>query len=622
MEQIEFSLTSLLIVTILSFFIPILLKKFKRVSIPVIVGEIVVGMLIGKSGFDIIVVDDSLRFLQFFGLAYLMFTAGLEIDFEVLLNKNVDTKIKSKVKSLSNPIILSTLLLTITLVLAYISSLILKKYNLISDPMFMSLIIGTTSLGIVMPTLKEKRLSGTNYGQYIITGAVMADFVTMLLISVVLSIFEGGLTLDILLVFVLLVLVFVLYRISTRLQDNPIFAELAHGTTQLGIRGSFAVMLLFLVLTQYIGVEMILGAFLAGMVVSLASQTYREEIYHKLDAIGFGFLIPIFFILVGVNFDFSVFIKNPKGLLLVPLLFVLVYVVKGLPALLLKLVFPFKEAVAGGVLLTSKLSLTIAAAAIGLQIGAISEEVSAAILLVSILTSIISPITFEKLIPTQENTEEEKHIVIIGSTKQTLLLAKRLVKDGIHVLIIESKRDKAEDMLTRGIEVVWGNALDMELLDEIDMENARAAIVGTGNNEVNFQISCRIVKHFKREVITLLDDPVYIEKAQSNEKIRVVNPHMSTVSLLETMIHHPLTTTILEDKRDLHIEEVEVINPSIIGKKLRHVKMPGDILIFSIYRNGETLVPHGDTEFEQGDIVLVVGTNNDIKYFSKFALDS
>ena len=621
MEAFEFSLTSLLIVTVLSFFIPLLIKRIKKIYIPVVVGEIIVGMIIGKSGFNIIAMDQSLEFIQFFGLAYLMFVAGLEIDFDIFFKKGLVKKNDSKATILKNPLILFTIILIITLGLAYAVSYLLMGYNLIKDPLLMSLIIGTTSLGIVVPILKEKKISATPYGQYLITGAVLADFVTMLLISVAVSIFEGGLQFEILLIFALLFLVFIMYRVSSRISNNKLFKELAHGTTQIGIRGSFALMILFLVLSNTIGVEMILGSFLAGTVISLVSQTQREEIYHKLDAIGFGFLIPTFFILVGVNFDLSVLLNNPKGLLLVPVLFVLFYIVKGVPVLLIRTVFSWRKTIAGGILLTSKLSLTIAAAAIGLKIGAISEEVSAALLLVSILTSLFSPILFGKMIPEYREKDDEKHVVVIGTTSQAIFLTKRLINLGIHVLVIESKREKAEEIIMNGIEAVWGDATDVTLLEELELNKSRSIIAATGSDEINYKIADTIINHFRnKEIILLLSDPIFINKAKENKLMRVVNPQLSTVSLLENMVRHPVAASIFDDTREVHLEEIEVVNPNLIGKSLRHIKLPGDVLIFAIYRNDETILPHGDTFFQLGDILLVLGTERDVEDFSRLAI--
>lgn len=623
MEGTHFSLTSLLIVTVLSFLVPLFVKRIKKIYIPVVVGEILVGMIIGKSGFDIIEMDTALEFIQFFGLAYLMFVAGLEIDFSIFAKGNQITKDKSaSVKGiLKHPLILSIVILLITLTLAYITALFLERFGFISDPVLMALIMGTTSLGIVIPVLKEKRISTTTYGQYIITAAVIADFVTMLLISVAVSLFTGGLSAELLLIFALLFLVFVFYRIGTKFQNIKLFKELSHGTTQIGIRGSFAIMLLFLVLSESIGVEMILGSFLAGTVISLVSRSQSENIYEKLDAIGFGFLIPTFFILVGVNFDITVLINNKSALALVPLLFILFYLIKGVPALLLRLVFGWREAIAGGVLLTAQLSLTIAAAAIGLEIGAITEEVSAALILVAILTSLISPMVFGKLIHTRKEEDDQKHVIIIGTTKNAILLGRRLTETKIKTIFIDASKEKVDDININDVEIIYGDATDSTLLETVDISDAKSIVVATGSDSINYEIAEKITLNYQIQAIVLLNDPAVIDKASNNQLIRIVNPQLSTVNLLENLVKHPFAASLFEDRADMHMEEVEVKNPNLIGKSLRFIKLPGEVLIFAVYRKGETIIPHGDTTFEKGDILLVMGPVEEVQEFIDHALN-
>lgn len=622
MEGTDFSLSSLLIVVVLSFLIPIVLSKFKKVTIPVIVGEIIVGMLIGKSGLDIIQMDQSLEFLEFFGLSYLMFMAGLEIDFDIFNKKQGKNSGKTTLNFIKNPIILSLIILTITIGLAYVASIYMELHGLISYPFFMALIIGTTSLGIVLPILKEKNIIDTTYGQYLIMGGVMADFVTMILISVALSLYTGGLSPKIFLIFLLLILVFAIYRFSKKIQVTTFSKELSNGSTQIGIRGSLALMVFFIFLAQAISVEVILGAFLAGVVVSLISpKNSREEITAKIDAVGFGFLIPIFFILVGVEFDFSVFVNNPKALLLVPILLALIYFVKAVPALLLRLKFPWKESVAGGILLSSQLSLTIAAAEIGVEIGALTEEAGAAILLVAIFTSIISPIFFNKLIPTKNDEEDNRHVVILGATEEAFILAKRLMKNNIRVLFVICNQQKKESLEEYGFEIIYGDFMDVDILDKADLNNTKSVIINTGEDQLNYQLSNFVTTQYDiQDVIVLITDPILFRKAQNNEMIRLVNPRISTSNLLENMVRHPLTTNILEDKRNLIVEEVDVYNRELVGKSLRNLKLPGDILIFSIYRKEETIVPHGDTKIKRKDTLLILGTADNVAEFRHFAM--
>jgi Kef-type K+ transport system membrane component KefB len=156
-------------------------------------------------------------------------------------------------------------------------------------------------------------------------------------------------------------------------------------------------MIFFVVLSQWIGAEIILGAFLSGAAISLISHRQSRVLEEKLSAIGFGFLIPVFFIYTGANFDLGQLTGSPEDLLLVPVLIVAAYAVKVPPSLLYAHVYGWRSALAAGILLSSRLSLIIAAAAIGVEVGAVSESVAAAVILVAAFTCTLSPILFSAI---------------------------------------------------------------------------------------------------------------------------------------------------------------------------------------------------------------------------------
>jgi Kef-type K+ transport system membrane component KefB len=165
-------------------------------------------------------------------------------------------------------------------------------------------------------------------------------------------------------------------------------------------------MVFFVVLSQWVGAEIILGAFLAGAAISLISHQESRTLESKLSAIGFGFLIPIFFIHTGASFDLEKITDTPRGLMLVPILIVSAYAVKMLPALLYARVYDLRAALAAGVLLSSRLSLIIAAAAIGVRVGAVSEAVATAVILVAVFTCTLSPTLFGKLHRTADQSAD------------------------------------------------------------------------------------------------------------------------------------------------------------------------------------------------------------------------
>ena len=194
-----------------------------------------------------------------------------------------------------------------------------------------------------MPVLKERGLSAGRFGQTILIAALVADFATMLLITVVVAAMSRGITPDILLIGLLFVAFFLVYFFGSffnRIQAVRVtMEELAHTPARIKVRLAFATMLIFVVLSEVLGTEVILGAFLAGVIVSLLRTPDDADLTHQLDAIGFGFFIPIFFVMVGVRFNLAALLTSKQAMVLAPVLLVAAVVVKLLPALVLRLAF-------------------------------------------------------------------------------------------------------------------------------------------------------------------------------------------------------------------------------------------------------------------------------------------
>jgi Kef-type K+ transport system membrane component KefB len=279
----------------------------------------------------------------------------------------------------------------------------LKWLGATPDPWMMGLILSTTALGVVVPILKEAGVNQTLFGQTILLATVIADFVTMFLISVLVAVISRGLTAEILLVFLLFVAFFFAARFGSFLSRieplQRIIQELSHATAQIKVRAAFSTLLIFVVLAEKLGIEIIVGAFLAGAIVALLRTPEDRELSSQLEAIGFGFFIPIFFIMVGVDFNLPALVSSSEALLSVPLLLLAAIAVKIIPALVFRLNHTWREAFAAGILMCPRLSLIIAAAAIGEKLGIIDESVNAAIVLVAIVTVTASPLVFLRVFP-------------------------------------------------------------------------------------------------------------------------------------------------------------------------------------------------------------------------------
>jgi Kef-type K+ transport system membrane component KefB len=608
----QLSFASLLIVIFLAFLVPLVLSRIRQVQLPIVVGEIIAGIVIGRSGLGLVQgPDEMLDLLAEFGFVFLMFLSGMEIDFSNISLSRSNGRRQGR--RIQGPLPLGALSFGLTLVMSVALGFGLMRAGLVQNAWLMGLILSTTSLGVVMPVLKERGLSRGQYGQTLLITALIADFATMLLITVVVAALSAGLTFDILLIGILFVIFFLMYhfgmmffnRISSvrRAMD-----ELSHASSQIKVRAAFTMMLIFVVLSEVSGTEIILGAFLAGAIVSLLRQPEDEGLTEKLEAIGFGFFIPIFFIMVGVNFNLAVLLSSQRALLLVPVLLLAAIAVKFIPTLLFRLRFSWQETLAAGALLSARLSLIIAASAIGLRIGVISEPVNAAIILVAIITVTGAPLIFSRF-HVGEEAEESRPILVAGANDLGLRIAEQLKAHLEDVVVIDPDEARVARALARGLK---GVAARLELPDEEAagyLDQARAVVCAHEDTEMNYRI-CDVA-HCDFGIDDLVAQVREASEIERFKKLGVntVNPATDRATLMALLARNPaaynLLTRIDDDKE---VVEVVVADGYCNGKRLEEVKLPGDLLVLALRRDGELLIPHGNTRLDCGDHLTLVGS--------------
>ena len=627
MEPIAGSFSPLLIVITLAFIVPLLLTRFQRLRLPIVVGEILAGIVVGRSGFGWVTHEDPLlTLLAEFGFVFLMFLAGMEIDFA---NINVEWPGAARAGGAQTgpsstagrrrsfgPLSISLLSFVMTLALSTVVGFVLLRMGLVRSPWMMALIMSTTSLGVVMPVLKEQGLIGGRFGQTILIASLVADFATMLLITVVVATISHGLTLDILLISVLFVVFFLLYRLGI-VSLNRVDAirrtleELSHTTARIKIRGAFTVMLLFVVLAEMLGAEIILGAFIAGAMLSLLSTREDMEAMHQLEAVGFGFFIPIFFIMVGVDFNLSVLVGSVDVLLLLPFLLLAAFLVKLLPALLFRLQFTWRETLSAGFLLSSRLSLIIAASAIGLSLGIISESVNTMIILVAIVTVTIAPLIFNRIAP-RTSPETPHPIVVFGAERLGIQVAEQLLGHHEHVIIVDADANlvaRARQRAAEGI-VVMHASIDEDgevLAGHLDL--ADTIVVTLSDTDRNRHI-CHVARtrYGIGHIVTLVRETNRLVEFETLN-VTVFNPSLDQAALLSLLARNPDIYELLTRTDDnKEVSEVWLYNPLYDDMALREIVLPGDVLILSIRRAGEFIVPRGNTQLEYGDHLTLVGT--------------
>lgn len=592
------SLTSLMIVVAIAFLIPILLHQLRLKALPVVVAEIVAGLIIGRSGLNIIEEDTWLELLALFGFIYLMFLSGLEIDFSSFKRKR-----RIPGKKAPNPLLVSLLVFIVILVLSYGLSLGFVYLGFVGDPYLMTIIIATISLGVVMPVLKERQMLSTPFGQTLLLITVISDFVTMILLAVYISALGDSMS-SMLLLLVFFVAVIAVYFFIRRFSRWKFLDALVKGTAQLGTRGVFALILLFVVMSENMGVENILGAFLAGVIVSLLAP--NKAFKHSLESFGYGFLIPIFFVMTGVKLNIWELFSDFQILLFIPILLIAIFLSKFIPVLMMRIWYGWRETISAGILLSSTLSLVIATATVALELELITESIYGALILVAILSCLISPILFNRFMPAKES--KPMKIAMIGANHMTLPVSQDLIKEGYNVEIFSSTPstlESKEEQYNR-FPLTMVPKLDAVSLTEKKAFEADVLICGTMDDQKNLQIARHARNIGIERIIVRLEDPMRMEHLQDDEGFTVFSTLYAARTLLRGLIQVPGAVRLITTNDD-SLREVIVRNPAYQNVRLREMPNLGPALVLRIYRGDSFIIPHGSTEILLGDRLLVSG---------------
>lgn len=603
MEGQGISVVSLVIVIFIAFLTPILLHRLKINFIPVVVAEILMGLVIGKSGFDLVHPDMWLETLSTFGFIFLMFLSGLEIDFSVFTGKKKPAKLPNG-KLEPNAFLVATIIFIGVFLFSLGLSYLFVLAGFINNVFLMTLIISTISLGVVVPTLKEAHLMKTAIGQIILLVAVIADFVTMILLAVFVSLYDGGQG-NVWLLLILFAAGIILYLIGRRFKGRKFIETMSSGTVQIGTRAVFALIIFLVALSETVGAENILGAFLAGVLVSLLAP--NQEMRHKLDSFGYGFLIPIFFVMVGAELNIWSLFSDKKMLLLIPLLLLALLLSKVIPMLLLKRWYDNNTVFASGFLLTSTLSLVIASATIGERIGVITSEMGGTLILVAVITSVFTPVVFKKLFPRETSTERNIKIAFIGANQLTLPVYRELKSGLYEPVLFHKKQEKADKNIADSLfEIVEMDDFSLESLERIDVYKSDIVVISTGDEEINATLAIALKENGIERVICRLESPDLQESIREYD-IEVFSVFLSQKTLLRALIESPSVMNILTNQ-ETALYEIRLFNEQFIGMILREFPFTGDIIFVRIFRGHDSIVPHGDTELHLNDRLIVTGT--------------
>jgi Kef-type K+ transport system membrane component KefB len=392
--------TQLVAVAAVAFLAPLLLGLAPRLRIPSVVLEIIAGIVLGPL-LGWVHVDQAVQVLSMLGLAFLLFLAGLEIDFDELRRPALR---------------MAGLGLVVSLAIGGMVGFGAYAAGLVTAPLFLAITLLATSLGLVVAVLKDAGQTESRFGQQVIVGASLAEFCAVILLSLFFSREAGspGVKVALLTGFVVSVVMLgvTLARAERLAWLSQALVRLQDTTAQIRVRGSVLLLVGLVALASRFGVELLLASFMAGVVLSLVDRDQmatHPQFQTKLQALGYGFLIPVFFVSSGLQFDLAA-LTSPASLVKVPLFLAALLAVRGLPASLYVTAVGRRRALASGLLLATSLPFIVAATQIGLALKVIQPSTSAALVAAGLVSVVAFPVLALALAGSADNRIEAEEV--------------------------------------------------------------------------------------------------------------------------------------------------------------------------------------------------------------------
>lgn len=593
MEQI-----SVLIIMVAALIIPIVMARFKVSNVPTAVAEIVMGIILGKSVLNIVSPNAILNMMSTFGVIMLMFLSGMEINFD-LFKRQPGKKRDSK-----SPVSLASQSFLVVIITAVILGSILHFIGLFSDVFLATILFSTVALGVVIATLKEKEILGRPAGQTILLTAVLGEVVPMLSLTIYASI-NGGNAGRLWLILLLFLAAIVLLR---RFKQPYIwFNRISKSTTQLDIRLAFSLIFILVTIAETVGAENILGAFLAGMVMKLLEPT--EATKDKLTSIGYGFLIPFFFIMTGVRLDLRTLVTHPQALVLIPVL-VACFIIAKLPIMFIyKRRFSPRNSFAGSFLVVTTITLVLPSLTVARNLHAITSTQSDAFILAAVVVCLIAPVIFNSLYKLEKADLIKQRVVFVGTNTFSVPVAQQLSRNWYEVRMLT---DSAENYKTYNSEVsalTYLPELTEEALQKGHFFDTDVMVLAFPSDKKNARLAVMAKKAGVSRVIAGQNAPGRNREkvsALADIGVEIYNTFNVQISVLRSLIETPSILEMLTDT-DAGLYEAVVRNQRFIGRELHTLPFIDQITVSRIYRNHQAISPHGDTVLEEGDHMIYTG---------------
>lgn len=495
---------SLLIILTAALITPLVMAKFKLTVLPTAVVEILVGIMLGPSLFNIVHTNDTLTLLSNTGVIFLMFLSGMEIDFSLFnRRKQPQTPLAAKVAGSApkySPVFIAVTSYVAVAASALLLGFICKWTGLFKDPWLAAIIFMTISLGIVIATLKEKELLSKPFGQTILLIAALGEIIPLFALTIYASIFgKGGKSLW------LLLLVFLAAGILFR-RFKPFFTffeRINKSTTQLDIRLAFFLIFSMVVIAESVGAEGILGAFVAGIVMKLLQP--QEDTRTRLDGIGYGFFIPMFFMMSGVELNLRTLLSDSATLLLIPAFLIAYLLAKAAVYFILRLRFKRGNAFAGMAITSATITMVLAVLQVAKTMKVVTSQQSGAFLLAAILTCVLGPLLFNTGYTAEAEDLKKSTVHFIGTNLLTVPVAQQLADSWYDISMYTDKQANYKTYNSE-VNVSLLDSLDTDYVTDQNVFDADIVVLGHFNANKNYELAKTAKAYGVNRVIVRFED--------------------------------------------------------------------------------------------------------------------
>ena len=377
----EFDGGALLVTAVIAVLAPLICEIPVGLRLPMVVVEVGLGILVGPHVLGWAVPTGMLAMLGYLGLIFLFFLAGMELDLDAVRGRPLILAVEGWLLSVAVALLLAGLLYWIDLARA---------------PLLIAVALTTTGMGTLMPILRDSGELSTRFGTYVVAAGAMGEFGPIVLLSVLMTREHTRWEQTALTLFFM---VLGLIAAALALLPKPprfvaFLGATMNSTSQLPVRLAIMVLAILIAIAEKFGLDLILGAFTAGMIVSLGSKGKQGiRLIHRLEAIGYGFLIPMFFVTSGMHFDVQALAANPRALLRLPLFLLLLFAARSVPIVFYRYELAKEDRVPFIFYSATSLPLLIAIAEIGVQTGRMLPDNAAALIGAGMLSILLFPIT-------------------------------------------------------------------------------------------------------------------------------------------------------------------------------------------------------------------------------------